>query len=65
MNPYDSLLDDLATLAERRTLERQTAATNAEIDRLIADGAPAITVATLEAARNRMAPARVWTGASA
>ena len=62
MDSYGELIDDLATLAEHRTLERQTAATNAEIDRLIAEQAPAIDIARAEAIRNRMAPARVWAG---
>jgi hypothetical protein len=62
MNAYSELISDLAELAETRTLERQTAAANAQMDRLIAEQAPAIDIARAEAIRNRMAPARVWAG---
>ena len=65
MNPYNSLLDDLVVLAEHRDTDRRIDAMNAEMDQAIQTGLPAIEVAKMEAARNRLGAHRVWTGAGA
>jgi hypothetical protein len=65
MSDYDTLIDELAVMAEHRDTDRAIDAMNAQMDQAIQTGLPALEVARLEALRNLMGAHRVWQGAGA